>query len=206
MNIDRKALWAVRECGLPTIVKPCVDCSATRHRPSGKFRLNANGKLLDVWLLLCCTSCGRTSKLPVHERVHVQALDHSRLLAYEANDPAVVRELAMSSALAARHGHRLDWSDTWDLETDAPFYSPDDPACIKVLVRFELPVPVRVELLLMRGLRLSRGEVRRMVTGGRILLPVGLAPGDKAHRDFEFVVNGAQDAPTTRPGERGRHR
>ena len=41
--IDRKALWAVRESGLPSVVKSCVDCSGSRHRPSGKFRVNANG-------------------------------------------------------------------------------------------------------------------------------------------------------------------
>jgi hypothetical protein len=191
MISDRKALWTVRECGLPAVVRPCPDCSGARHRPSGKFRLNANGKLLDVWLLLCCTSCGRTSKVPVHERVHVQALEHPRLLAYEANDPAAVRELAMSAPFAARHGYRLDWSGTWDLETDTPFYSPRDPAALNVLIRFELPVPIRVELLLMRGLGLSRGEVRRMVATGRINLPPALAPDAKAHRDFEFTV----DAP-----------
>lgn len=191
MNIDRKALWAVRESGMPALVRPCVDCSGARHLPSGKFRLNANGKLLDVWLLLSCTSCGRTSKVPVHERIHVQALEHARLLAYEANDPAAVRELAMSASLAARHGYRLDWAGTWYLETDLPFYSPDHPTALKVLIRFELPAPVRVELLLMRGLGLSRGEVRRLVAIGRIHLPPSLALDAKAHQDFEFVVDGA---------------
>lgn len=191
MNTDRKALWAVREIGLPTIVKPCPDCSGTRHRPSGRFRLNANGKLLDVWLLVCCTACGRTSKVPVHERVHVQTLPHARLLAYESNDPAAVRELAMSASLAAKHGYRLDWTGAWDLDTDTPFYSPDDPASLRVLIHFELPVPVRVELLLVRGLGLSRGEVRRMLAAGRIHLPPALAPHAKTHQDFELTVHGA---------------
>jgi hypothetical protein len=108
MNIGRKALWAVRESGLPTVVKPCMDCSGTLHRPSGKFRVNANGKLLDVWLLLCCAACGRTSKVPVHERVHVQSLERARRLAYQTNDPAMVRELTMSAPLAAKNGYRLD--------------------------------------------------------------------------------------------------
>ena len=189
MNTDRKALWAVRESGLPAIVKPCVDCSGTRHHPSGKFRLNANGKLLDVWLLLCCAACDRTSKVPVHERVHVQSLDRARRLAYEANDPAMVREQTMSASLAAKNGYRLDWTGTWELETDLPFYSPDDPASLKVLISFELPAPVRIERLLMLGLGVSRAEVRRMVATGRIRLPTALAA--KAHQDFEFTVDGA---------------
>ena len=199
MNTNRKAIWAVRECGLPTVVRPCVDCSATRHRPSGKFRVNANGKLLDVWLLLCCTACGRTSKVNVHERVHVRALDHARLLAYQSNDPAMVREMTMSASLAAKNGYRLDWAGTWDLETDTPFYSPHDPESLGVLIRFELPAPVRVERLLMLGLGLSRGEVRGMVERGRIHLPVG--PDAKAHQDFELTVDGAAPDGRRRPPE-----
>jgi hypothetical protein len=188
VNTGRKALWAVRESGLPAIVKPCTDCSGTRHHPSGKFRVNANGKLLDVWLLLCCAACGRTSKVPVCERVHVPSLEPARRLAYETNDPAMVRELAMSASLAVKNGYRLDWTGTWELETDTPFYPPDDPSPLRVLISFDLPAPVRVERLLTLGLGLSRAEVRRMVADGRIRLPLALDA--KARQTFEFTVAG----------------
>jgi len=194
--MNRKAFWAVRESGLPAVMRPCTDCSGTRHRPSGKFRVNANGKLLDVWLLLCCAACGGTSKVPVHERVPVQSLERARRLAYEANDPAMVRELTMSASLAARNGYRLDWTGTWELQTDTPCSSPDDPAPLTVLVSFELPVPVRVERLLMLGLGLSRAEVRHMVADGRIRLPLALDA--KAHQDFELTVGRRLPPPRAR--------
>ena len=188
MNTDRKALWAVRQSGLPTVVRRCPDCSGTRHRPSGKIRVNANGKLLDVWLLLSCAVCDRTSKVPVHERVHVSSLEPARLVAYENNDPAVVRGLTMSASLAAKNGYRLDWTGTWELETRMPLYALDDPTPLKVLVGFELPAPVRVERLLMLGLGISRAEARRMVGDGRIHLPLALDA--KAHQDFELTIHG----------------
>jgi len=203
MNIERKVLWAVRESALPTVVKPCPDCSGRRHHPSGKFRVNANGKLLDVWLLLSCEACGQTSKVPVHERVPVQSLDHARLLAYETNDPTMVRELAMSTSLAAKNGYRLDWTGAWELEAGTlgcspgcspgcppgcpPDCPPDDPAPMTVLISFEAPTPIRVERLLTLGLGRSRGEVRRMVADGRIRLPLALDA--KAHQDFELTVD-----------------
>ncbi|WP_331734925.1 DUF1062 domain-containing protein (plasmid) [Streptomyces sp. NBC_01166] len=194
MNTDRKALWAVRESALPTVVRPCPDCSGSRHRPSGKVRVNASGKLLDVWLLLSCAGCDRTSKVPVHERVHVSSLEPARLVAYENNDPALVRELTISQSLSAKNGYRLDWTGTWEVETRTPLYAIDDPAPLKVLVSFELPAPVRVERLLMLGLGLSRSGVRRMVGDGRIHLPLALDA--KAHRDFEFTIHdlGSVDA------------
>ncbi|WP_309113620.1 DUF1062 domain-containing protein [Saccharothrix sp.] len=182
-GVDRKALWVVRELGLPAIVKPCVSCRSTRHRPTDKFRVNASGKLLDVWMLISCEGCGRTSKIPIHERIHVQALAHERLLMFERNDPAMVRRLLVEEPFA----FRLDWSGTWVLETDMPFYQFDgDAVPLEVLVRFELPVPVRVERLVMAGFGLSRAVVRGMVADGRVRLPV--AVDAKVHEDFGFFV------------------
>ena len=187
MNTRRQARWAVRESGLPAIVTPCPGCPSTRHHPSGKFRVNANGKLLDVWLLLCCAACGRTSKVPVHERIRGPSLERARRLAYETNDPAMVRELIMSASLAAKNGYRLDWAGTWELRTDTPFGPAEDPAPLAVQVSFELPAPVRVEQLLTIGLGRSRAEVRRMVADGRIRLPLAL--NAKAHQNFELTVD-----------------
>jgi hypothetical protein len=100
----------------------------------------------------------------------------------------MVRELAMSVSLAVKNGYRLDWTGTWELETDTPFYPPDDPAPLRVLISFELPAPVRVERLLTLGLGLSRAEVRRMVADGRIRMPLALDA--KARQAFEFTVDG----------------
>jgi hypothetical protein len=190
-DIDRKALWVIRELGLPAIVKACVSCGSTRHRPTGKFRVNANGKLLDVWMLICCEGCGATSKIPVHERIHVRSLEHGRLLMFENNDPAMVRQLAMDASLAGKSGYQLDWSGTWELETDMPFHELEhgEPAPLEVVVRFELPAPIRVEKLLTAGFGLSRSAVRRMVDSGRIRLPVAFDA--KAREDFNLFVTAA---------------
>ncbi|MFJ8442716.1 DUF1062 domain-containing protein [Kitasatospora griseola] len=195
MHTSRKARWAVRQFALPAVVRPCPDCPSTRHRPSGRIRVNASGKLLDVWLLLSCDGCDRTSKVPVHERVHVSTLEPSRLVSYETNDPAVVRELTISASLAAKNGYRLDWSGTWELDARTPLYALGSPAPLRIRVAFDLPAPIRVERLLMIGLGLSRPRVRRLTADGLIALPPGL--GAKAHRDFEFTVH--RPAPPSAP-------
>ncbi|MBW4700468.1 MULTISPECIES: DUF1062 domain-containing protein [unclassified Micromonospora] len=176
-----------------------MSCRSTRHHPTGKVRVNANHKLLDVWLLICCDRCGRTSKIPVHERVNVRALDNDRLRLFENNDPAVVRQLTMDATLAHRAGHQLDWTGTWQLDTDLPFYDLQDAdaAPLEVVVRFELPAPVRIEKLLTAGFGLSRPALRGMVDSGRIRLP--LPVGARAREDFTFLVV----APPRSPGAVG---
>ncbi|HEY2639484.1 MAG TPA: DUF1062 domain-containing protein [Streptosporangiaceae bacterium] len=187
-DIDRKALWVIRELGLPAIVKACVTCGSTPHHPTGKFRVNANSKLLDVWMLINCEQCDRTSKIAIHERINVRALENERLVMFEKNEPAMVRHLAMDASLASRAGYRLDWSGTWELETDMPFYELEraDPAPLEVVIRFELPAPIRVEKLLMAGFGLSRSSARGMVNSGRIRLP--MAVDARAREDFTLFV------------------
>lgn len=194
-EIDRKALWVVRELGLPAIIRGCPSCRTQRHHPTGKVRVNASGKLLDVWLLIGCDHCGRTSKVPVHERIHVSALDHDRLVRFENNDPAIVRELATDMSLARRTSYRLDWDGTWALETDQPFYDVQsaEAAPMEVVVRFELPAPIRVVKLLMAGFGLSRSAVWRMVHSDQIRLPMGM--DNRVREDFTFQVVPAPDNP-----------
>jgi len=185
-HAENKSLWVVRELGLPAIVKTCVSCGHTRHHATGKIRVNANGKQLDVWLLIGCERCDRTSKIPVHERVHVSALDHDRLVRFEENDPAIVRELVHAQ-------RKLDWTGTWELETDLPFYEIEkETEPLKVLVRFELPAPIRAEKLVMAGFGLSRSAVKRLVDSGRIRLPLALDA--RARGDFLLEVEHRQSS------------
>jgi hypothetical protein len=200
-DVGRKALWVIRELGLPAIAKACVSCRSARHHPTGKFRVNANGKLLDVWMLICCELCGRTSKIPVYERIHVRALESGRLLMFENNDPALVRDLALDGVLAAKAACQLDWTGTWKLETDMPARELEraDPVPLRVMIRFELPVPIRVEKLLAAGFGLSRSAVRNMVDSGRIRLP--MAVDAKAREDFTlFVITGPPSLGWPVPG------
>ena len=107
---------------------------------------------------------------------------------FENNDPAVVRDLAMDGALAGKAAYQLDWSGTWELETGlrSSELEREDPAPLTVVIRFELPVPIRVEKLLATGFGLSRSAVRGMADSGRIRLP--MAVDAKAREDFTLVV------------------
>ncbi|GAA1891422.1 DUF1062 domain-containing protein [Asanoa iriomotensis] len=154
--------WVVRRTGLPLLSLRCVDCpsrSATTGR--GRFRVNANGKLLDVWLLVRCVSCDRTSKLTVHERARVRSLDPALLDGYHSNDPALVAATLLDPQFARRLGIALDWQGAWQL--DAPPAPLDESWPRHVAVVFEDAVPIRPDRLIAQGLRLSRNEVLRRI-------------------------------------------
>ncbi|WP_174528419.1 DUF1062 domain-containing protein [Micromonospora maritima] len=156
--------WFVRRTRLPLLSLRCVDCrSESATTGDGRFRVNANGKLLDVWLLVRCVSCDRTSKLTLHERTPVSSLDPATLHGYHLNDPVLVAATLVDPALARRGRFTLDWTGAWRLDT--PAERPGDAWPLRVEVTFEDPVPVRPDRLIAHGLGLSRHEVLRRVKG-----------------------------------------
>jgi len=154
--------WVVRRTRLPLLSLRCVDCrSESATTGEGRFRVNANGKRLDVWLLVRCVSCDRTSKLSVHERVPVRSFDPAELHGYHVNDPELVASRLLDPVLARRNRFTLDWTGAWQLDTPARL---DEARPVLVEVVFDDPVPVRPDRLIAKGLRLSRNEVLRQIT------------------------------------------
>ncbi|MFF5210695.1 DUF1062 domain-containing protein [Streptosporangium sp. NPDC000396] len=174
--------WTVRRTRLPLLSLRCLRCrAAVATAAEGKFRVNANGKLLDVWLLVHCVSCGQTSKVTVHERVPVRSIDPVRLHAFETNDPALVAQTLLDPLVARRNRFALDWSDAWCLVT--PPGPPADAGWpIRVEVEFLDPVPVRPQRLIAQGLGISRSETER-----RIKCDVPLVR--RTSTDFAFIVH-----------------
>jgi hypothetical protein len=118
----------------------CVDCrSESATTGAGRFRVNANGKLLDVWLLVRCVSCDRTSKLTVHERAPVRSFDPAELDGYHTSDPGLVAATLLDPLLARRNRFTLDWEGAWRLDIPSAWLGEAWP--VKVEVVFEDPVP-----------------------------------------------------------------
>jgi hypothetical protein len=154
--------WVVRRTRLPLVSLRCVDCrSESATTGQGRFRVNANGKLLDVWLLVRCVSCDRTSKLTVHERAPVRSFDPAELHGYLVNDPELVASRLLDPLIARRNHFTLDWAGAWQLDT--PPVRPGEALPVQVEVVFADPVPVRPERLIAQGLGLSRNEVLRRI-------------------------------------------
>jgi hypothetical protein len=159
--------WVVRRTRLPLITMRCPDCrSESATTGPGRFRVNANGKLLDVWLLVRCVSCDRTSKLTVHERTPVRSFDPAELDGYRANHPELVAATVLDPLLARRNRFTLDWTGGWRLDCPPAPDTPEPggeawPARVEVI--FLDSVPVRPERLIALGLGFSRSEVLRRI-------------------------------------------
>lgn len=61
--------WLVKPRGLPKVVRRCASCGGPRpFVTTGRFRLNAQGRRIDVWLLYRCEACGAKYGATVYRR------------------------------------------------------------------------------------------------------------------------------------------
>ncbi|WP_432134967.1 MULTISPECIES: DUF1062 domain-containing protein [unclassified Streptomyces] len=176
--------WVVMPTCLPLVARRCHTCASVRFRASGKFRVNAHHKLIDIWLLVLCTGCGETAKLTVLERVHVRSVPPGLLDRLHGNDPGLTAELLLDPAVRRRNRVSLDWDGAWRLDTGGTDHLEHEVA--DVSVRFAARIPVRPVRLVAEGFRLSRAEVGRLITQGRLVSAVRL--GGRLSGDFTFTL------------------
>jgi hypothetical protein len=177
--------WLVCRTGLPLIRRRCLTCTSARYRAHGKFRVNANRKLLDVWLLALCAGCGETVKLTVLERVRVRAIDPSILARFHDNDVVLAAKLLDDPGLLRRNSVTLDWEGAWTLHKTTVDVS--EAEVIDTSVRFVQRIPIRLTRLLSVGLDVSRSEVQRLVANGSLSSTHRLT--GKAYGDFSFTLH-----------------
>jgi hypothetical protein len=176
--------WVVVPTCLPIILRRCNVCACERYRASGKFRLNANHKLLDAWLLALCTVCGETTKLTVWRRMNVRSVRPELLDQLHHNDLGLTYELLQDPVLQRRNRFTLDWDNAWRLDSGAAVQLEDD--AIDVSVNFAARIPVRPARLIAEGFSLSRSEVERLIIRGSLVSAVRLS--GKFCGDFTFTL------------------
>ncbi|MFF3565256.1 DUF1062 domain-containing protein [Streptomyces sp. NPDC002574] len=176
--------WAVVPTCLPLVLRRCHACTSERFQANGKFRVNANHKLLDAWLLVLCTTCGDTAKLAILERVNVRSVKPGLLDRLHDNDPSLAAELLQDPAVQRRNRIALDWDGAWRLDTGGSDHL--DHEVIDVSVRFAARIPVRPVRLIAEGCGLPRAEVERLITEGKLVSAVRLS--GRLSGDFTFTL------------------
>lgn len=176
--------WVVVPTCLPLVLRRCHACASERFRANCRFRVNAHHKLIDAWLLALCTACGEAAKLTVLERTNVRSVRPELLDRLHDNDPGLTAELLQDPVVRRRNRIALDWDNAWRLDTGGSDHL--DREVIDVSVRFAARIPVRPVRLIAAGCGLSRAEVDRLITEGRLVSAVRLS--GRLSGDFTFTL------------------
>ncbi len=152
-----QVVWRVEALALPALALHCARCAhLSSFDCTERFRVNANGGLLDVWLLYRCHACAEVHKQRVLRRVRAATMPAERIESYQGDAPVLVRRCAFAAGRGAEVAHRV--------------VRPALPEAGTLLARIEQAEPcgARWDRLLARELAWSRSRSAREAERGNV--------------------------------------
>lgn len=162
--------WTIKPVTAPRPLLSCSGCGRPESfESSGKFRLNANGKRLDAWLLYRCIACEATWKRPIVERRNVQALEPAFLQALQSNDRALAEAFAFDATALNRFASRIEVSEEAKVQKAVDDRRAGPCSRLEISLCLPYPIALRGDRLLARELGLSRERIKKLEKAGKLI-------------------------------------
>ncbi len=163
--------WEVNYLSPPKAMHHCKKCGAkTEHVSSGLFRVNAQQKSLDVWLIYKCARCNTTWNVTIHSRINPKQINRDLLSAFTNNDSQLATQYAMDIDLLKKNGAETE---------EAPFEVCGSEIDLReevyamVQIVCDYPTRTKVAKILREKLSLSKKEFDELVARNVLRLKSG---------------------------------
>ena len=160
----KKIIWEVQSLSLLPVLKYCKKCGRKNlFACSRQFRVNAQRRYLDIWLIYKCCDCNTTWNATVYSRISPQSIKPQLLDGFYKNDNKLVEKYAMDSQFLQENG----------VEVGLPQYSViGDCFSLNETVQLEIKskysLSVKVSSVVRSKLLLSEKEYLQLITSGKI--------------------------------------
>ena len=186
--------WEILPENSPVIIHNCQKCgNQSRFVCSENFRVNAQQKHLDVWLIYRCEKCDKTLNLTLFSRISPKALNKDILYKATHNDCDYARQLSFDYDLLKRNDMVPDYASVVYKIKGAPLLL---GAAAKVHIHCSFFTGVRADRLLPEMIYapgsdapISREHFKRLVGSGMISGKNGEALSKlKISGDLELII------------------
>ncbi|CAN7191632.1 DUF1062 domain-containing protein [Mesorhizobium sp. LjNodule214] len=155
--------WAIAPKFAPRPLINCNRCGSTKpYQCSEKFRVNANGKRIDAWLIYRCIDCDNSWNFGILERCSRRDIEPALLQGFESNDPVLARRHAFDVvALRSRVGRVEEFPEVAvDKQTHGD--APEVTSALELQLGLEMVISLRLDRLLASELGISRSRLQTL--------------------------------------------
>jgi hypothetical protein len=155
--------WAIVPKTPPRPLINCNRCGTVKaYCSSGKFRVNANGKRIDVWLIYRCLDCDTSWNLGIFERCSRRDIDPTLLQALESNDPALARRYAFNVIALRNQVGRVEEFPDVAVHKRRLGDTRETATMLELQLGLEMPTSLRLDRLLAGELGISRSRLQAL--------------------------------------------
>ena len=183
--------WEVKVNNTPLLIKKCSHCDSDRFYCSDKFRMNAQKKNIDVWLIYRCVKCDNTCNLTLLSRSKPDLIDKTLFHSFSMNDKDTAWKYAFSTEMERKNNLRLDYGSV-EYEV-IPNTSLEDllnlsNEVIKIHIKCKFEFDLKLSSLIRRYFSLSANQVKRMFEDGIITITSNKPPQKHKVKDGDMIL------------------
>ncbi len=101
-------IWDVKAKNTPLLKKKCSHCNSNRFQCSDKFRLNAQKKNIDIWLIYRCVQCNNTYNMTLFSRIRTESISRDLFNKLLENNTEIAWQYAFSQDMIRKNNAEAD--------------------------------------------------------------------------------------------------
>lgn len=158
------------------IIHNCSGCKGkTNYINTEKFRINANGNKLDVWLIYQCEKCKHTYNISIYERQKVSGLSKEEYGLFLENNKELAQEYGRDFQFFTKNKLEVDLKDIEYSFMDSKGEKLIFDKIIfeegqEIIVENPYGLKIRKEKLASEILMISRSKTKKMLDNNHIIL------------------------------------
>lgn len=201
--METSYFWEIKVKNCPLLIKKCSHCDSDRFYCSDKFRMNAQKKNIDVWLIYRCVKCDNTCNLTLLSRTKPDLIDKSLFHRFSVNDEATARHYAFSTDIEGKNNLKLDYGSVeYEVNSSIP---PEDmlrlaDEKIKIEIKCEFEFNLKLSALIRKCFSLSASQVKRIFEQEIITVSGNKPPLKYKVRNGDIIEIHKRVVPTSSPG------
>lgn len=149
-----------------SVLRNCSGCGTkTHYRNTKRFRTNANGNKLDVWLIYQCEKCKHTLNLTIYERQAPTAVPKEAYNRFFSNDEEFAENYGRNFLFFKKNKAEIDWENV-DYEFVKRRKTKEEVDCgqsLSITIQNPCGLKIRLEKQIAEVLGLSRSQVKKML-------------------------------------------
>lgn len=185
-------IWEIKVKNTPTLKRKCNHCNCDQFYCSNKFRVNAQKRNLDVWLIYRCMECDSTYNLTILSRTKPEQINKELFRKFSENDDELAWEYAFSSETGRKNSVEIDYSSIEyeilhdDISINEFLNADNDLVAFKIRTHFEFGL--KLSSVIRSCLGLSANQLDRLIEAKAIFVPEGYQIKKHKVRNGDVVV------------------
>lgn len=185
-------IWEIEVKTTPELKRKCNHCNSDRFYCSNKFRMNAQKKNIDVWLIYRCVECDSTYNLTILSRTKPELIKKDLFTKFSGNDENLAWQYAFSAETARKNSVELDVSSVEyeirheNLSISDILEEDEEMIAFKVQTRYEFGLKLSSVIRVCLGL--SANQLARMIEAGVIFTREGYPLKKHKARDGDVIL------------------